>query len=325
MLYHLAVETGFRAGEIRHLTPIAFDLVDDAGKLHPDPTITIAAAYSKRRREDVQPIRREFAAALMKFLKGKDSSAPVFGLPKGYHLSKIIRRDLEAARGAWIDEAPTATERHHRGQSDFLMYTDHAGRKADFHSLRHTYITNLARGGVHPKVAQTLARHSTITLTMDLYSHTVREDQRDALQALPDLGGDKQAPERLRATGTDARLPLCLPKNLPTPVASKDTPIASRCTEGEVTRDRHIPEPPENIGKSCTSLHAVASDCSTGVDGNRTHQGRRKPPLNGFEGRGTHQASGHSQSCVVSHTRGHLPRSTCGRQKPVALPPAGKR
>ena len=53
-----------------------------------------------------------------------------------------------------------------------IPYRDDAGRVADFHSLRHTFITNLARGGVHPKVAQALARHSTITLTMDRYSHT---------------------------------------------------------------------------------------------------------------------------------------------------------
>lgn len=33
---------------------------------------------------------------------------------------------------------------------------------------------------------------------------------------------------------------------------------------------------------------------ATGVDGNRTHQSLLVQQLNGFEGRGTHQASGHS-------------------------------
>ncbi len=36
----------------------------------------------------------------------------------------------------------------------------------------------------------------------------------------------------------------------------------------------------------------------TGVDGNRTHQGRRKPPLNGFEGRGTEAESGDGTESV---------------------------
>jgi len=64
---------------------------------------------------------------------------------------------------------------------------------ADFHALRHTFITNLANSGVHPKVAQALARHSTITLTMDRYTHTVVGEQTAALAALPDLGAPPEA------------------------------------------------------------------------------------------------------------------------------------
>ena len=59
----------------------------------------------------------------------------------------------------------------------------------DFHALRHTFITNLAQAGVHPKTAQALARHSTITLTMDRYTHALQEDQTRALDVLPSLRG----------------------------------------------------------------------------------------------------------------------------------------
>ena len=55
MLYQLAMGTGFRANELRTLTPEAFDLAGD------QPTITVKAAYSKRRRDDVQPIQPELA------------------------------------------------------------------------------------------------------------------------------------------------------------------------------------------------------------------------------------------------------------------------
>ena len=82
-----------------------------------------------------------------------------------------------------------------------IVYRDDAGLVADFHSLRHTFITNLARGGLHPKVAQALARHSTITLTMDRYSHTLLGDHADALAALPDLSAATR--QSARATGTD--------------------------------------------------------------------------------------------------------------------------
>ncbi len=39
------------------------------------------------------------------------------------------------------------------------------------HDLRHTAATHLLEAGVHPKVVQDLLGHSTITLTLDTYSH----------------------------------------------------------------------------------------------------------------------------------------------------------
>jgi integrase len=39
------------------------------------------------------------------------------------------------------------------------------------HDLRHTAATHLLNRGVHPKVVQELLGHSTISLTLDTYSH----------------------------------------------------------------------------------------------------------------------------------------------------------
>ena len=39
------------------------------------------------------------------------------------------------------------------------------------HDLRHTAASHLLRRGVHPKVVQELLGHSTISLTLDTYSH----------------------------------------------------------------------------------------------------------------------------------------------------------
>jgi hypothetical protein len=41
-------------------------------------------------------------------------------------------------------------------------------------------------------VAQSLARHSTITLTMDRYCHTLLEDQVEALERLPLFSSSNQ-------------------------------------------------------------------------------------------------------------------------------------
>jgi site-specific recombinase XerD len=61
----------------------------------------------------------------------------------------------------WIEEAKTTAENDERVKPDFLLLRDHEGRVADFHSLRHTFVTNLVNAGVAPKDAKELARHST--------------------------------------------------------------------------------------------------------------------------------------------------------------------
>ncbi len=125
--------------------------------------------------------------------------------------ARMLRRDLVKARAAWIDKAATAAELIGRFKSDTLKYTDDDGRVADFHALRHGFISNLARAGVHPKEAQALARHSTITLTMDRYTHFGITDLTAALERLPGLptAGDSE-PQVLRATGTDSERPAMM-------------------------------------------------------------------------------------------------------------------
>jgi integrase len=49
-----------------------------------------------------------------------------------------------------------------------------------FHDLRHTHATQLLLAGVHPKVAQERLGHSTISVTLDLYSHVSATMQEDA-------------------------------------------------------------------------------------------------------------------------------------------------
>ncbi len=53
-----------------------------------------------------------------------------------------------------------------------------------FHDLRHSHATQLLTAGVHPKVAQERLGHSTITTTLDLYSHVTETMQGDAAAKL---------------------------------------------------------------------------------------------------------------------------------------------
>ena len=199
MLYRVAVGCGLRAGECASLTPASFDLSK------PDAaTVAVEAAYSKRRRRDVLPIRRDLAEAVATYIKGEASDAPLFAVPD--RTADMIRADLRWARIRWRREAATWAQRRQRRDSDHLRPVDQADRVADFHALRHTFITRLAKSGVAPAVAKTLARHSTITLTIDHYTHTLVEDERAALDKLPAiLPVENAQPVEVaaQATGTD--------------------------------------------------------------------------------------------------------------------------
>lgn len=55
---------------------------------------------------------------------------------------------------------------------------------ADFHSLRVSFVTWLVEAGTNPKTVQILARHSTIELTMRLYTDPALFNPRRAVENL---------------------------------------------------------------------------------------------------------------------------------------------
>ena len=49
-----------------------------------------------------------------------------------------------------------------------------------FHDLRHSHATHMLASGVHPKIAQERLGHSSVGITLDLYSHVMPGMQEDA-------------------------------------------------------------------------------------------------------------------------------------------------
>jgi len=226
MLYRIAIETGLRANELRTLTAGSFDL-DGC-------TVTVEAGYSKHRRQDILPLRPATATELRQFLQSKVPNSRVFRVPD--KTAKMFRADLAEAT---------------------IPYVDGAGRFADFHALRHTTGSWLAANGVHPKVAQTIMRHSDINLTMGKYTHTLRGQEAEAVNRLPDLSSASTEAGKALATGTDGRAmnesPQLTPKSTPTAfpaflrLSSTGTPesqgpsinVNPKCfSEGELGVDR---------------------------------------------------------------------------------------
>ena len=184
-------------------------------------------------------------------------------------------RYLDEARSIWLAEVEKiAAEHQQRTESKFLKPENANGEVADFHALRHTFITMLASSGVHPKVAQVLARHSTITLTMDRYSHTRLVDLNTAVANLPSLA----LPERLMP---DVEMDMLSSDDS---VASKDKPsvwVARRVavfgdfpcesvtTADETPLAQPVSDEPAQRTRKALIIRASANGCGPAITGDK--------------------------------------------------------
>jgi len=155
MMYTLAMTTGLRAGELQSLTRSSFSL-------GAEPYVIVEAAYSKHRRRDTVPLRADVARLVRAYLAETTRDDKLFRRPSA-NGTRALRIDLEAAG---------------------IPYCLN-GKYADFHSQRHTFVSNLFDSGATPKEAQTLARHQDPRLTLGRYAHAAADAQRRAVERLP--------------------------------------------------------------------------------------------------------------------------------------------
>jgi len=266
MLYVLAASTGFRCSELASLTPESFDLSPDS------PCVTVGAAYSKRRRQDSQPLPRDATTILCPWLESKPAKRCLWPGSWVNHAAKLVKTDLAVARATWIGSVTSSEERQEREASTFFAYRDSAGRVFDFHALRHQYVSNLAAAGVHPKIAQTLARHSTITLTLDRYTHVGLYDLSASVNSLPPIPieNDGTEAEVLKATGTYDQagpgVPTVVPRGAENGAVLPASPrlqIAPNCTERNETTTDRVDVTPEGSRTIRADRHDPTSDCIT--------------------------------------------------------------
>jgi Site-specific recombinase XerD len=161
MIYLFAVRTGVRWGEMKCMTRSDFSLNSNPA------TVKVRASIAKNGMPAVLPLVPGVTQTMADYFKATPAlpGAAAFPMPKSDKGGVIIGKDLKAAGIAIVDEN---------------------GQKVDFHSLRHTFITSLARTNIHLKVVQELARHSEINLTMRHYTHVLLDEKTAALGRLPE-------------------------------------------------------------------------------------------------------------------------------------------
>jgi len=160
VLYLLAVSSGLRVSELASLTPQSFQL--DA-----NPAVVIVeASHSKHRRQDAIPLPPSVAEELRGWIAGRPAGSPLWPGTWKEKAAGMLADDL---REAGIDPL------------------DETGRKLDFHALRATYATLLARAGVNLQTSQALLRHSSPTLTSTVYTKLGVADLGSVVERLDSL------------------------------------------------------------------------------------------------------------------------------------------
>lgn len=155
LLYLSAFATGLRYGELRRLRVSHLRLHAKPPQIVMPPKLTKNRGKNQTAKGDVVlPIPAWLVAELRGHVAEKSPDAAIFDAPK--QITKAMARDMEEAG------LPRLTEEGH----------------LDFHSLRHGFVTELARSGVDLKTLQKLARHSTAVLTLNIYTHLGELDAR---------------------------------------------------------------------------------------------------------------------------------------------------
>jgi len=175
-----------------------------------------------------------------------------------------VKTDRRHDRRALTADAKAAADREEREGSGSLVYRDESGRVADFHALRRTLITSRVRGGADPRVAQALARHPAITLTMDRYSHPLIGQPATGLAALPEPVAQFSSPRQPSSTGTGRT--SSAPCSFQT---GRRCPRAAVCEKAGVNRRIR---PPDFFGIAEHARAAATNKAPGLVAANLTHQ-----------------------------------------------------
>jgi integrase len=180
-LYTLAITTGMRQGELLALRWRDVDLerrsIRVTGSLQYIPGQGLRLSQPKTRKSRRHVLLTEVALASLR-RHGAAQSAERSRRGIGWQELDFVF----ASRGGRPLYATNVIKR------SFPRILKSAGlRQIRFHDLRHTTATLLLDQGVHPKIVSEMLGHSSIGITLDLYSHATPTMQETAISALDRL------------------------------------------------------------------------------------------------------------------------------------------
>lgn len=180
LIIQMALLSGMRAGEIAGLTMENVNMQDCTitvkhSLTHDKETNTFYLGSTKNKKTRVIPMPEPFMKELKQFIKEVKKNRIAYGAKwRG-----IQGMDLVFCRN---DGYPHHENSFSKYFLDFIQR--HELKRIRFHDLRHTHASLLLSKGVNMKVIQERMGHSSITLTIDTYSHLTKENEREAVTKL---------------------------------------------------------------------------------------------------------------------------------------------
>ncbi|HUU19734.1 MAG TPA: tyrosine-type recombinase/integrase [Sedimentisphaerales bacterium] len=171
-VYRFTTETGLRSIDLHRLR------VQDCN--FEERKIVIEAGRTKNKQRSFVYLKPATTLELQQYCKNKLPHTKVFHLTD--KTSKMVRLDLAAAD---------------------IPYVDSNGEYFDFHSLRHQSASLFGMNPDTPEaVRQQLTRHKNPEMARH-YTHASEQQQREAVEALPDLTQPSKETQAQVKTGTD--------------------------------------------------------------------------------------------------------------------------
>lgn len=172
ILYEVAFCSGLRANELRNLTAAHLD--------ERRCGVYLDGAWTKNRRPGFQPLPRTLVRRLRAFAE----SGEVMRLYRKHYSRKETQLSIPEDRLLYVPHHPSDAMDKDLKAAEIPKHLPGEG-KLDFHACRVAYISFVLQMGANVKEAQSLARHSTPDLTMNVYGRT----RRDRLAGLAEAVG----------------------------------------------------------------------------------------------------------------------------------------
>lgn len=133
-----------------------------------------------RRLLSISRTRQRVAGALV--TGPTKSAAGARCVPIAPELLPILRSAYRLAPQSWV--CPCAPEAHDRRWQRMQRQQLNLSQHYRLHDLRHTYVTRLLMAGAKPRVVQYVAGHSSLDVTMRVYTHITPADAQRELTAV---------------------------------------------------------------------------------------------------------------------------------------------